>query len=326
MDKNVSKRLKRILGIAVPALVMLIAIIMVSVSFAWFSSDVKPAVQSFNLTTAKMFTLNFQSDGTSSARNINYKGQTAIDKNGRLVTDYNAREHAPRPDNVSVEQYLLDMPYYFITTIELDTENLPVVMSMALDIAKISKNDKVINSYDVGDEGSSPDDLPYVFTWYFKEHIENSQNYVGQIEGEEDNRRMDNSLPKEGEIWYTPYGKLTFGENGLISQVNGSPITNTSEVGGYSLLTNGVQNMQIQASETKYDFYIVFAPEKLFWSQFCAADREKKVNEIYSAIELEKIFGTSSTNRMYYSNTAYYGAKFEFGATIRIAEINGEPV
>lgn len=325
MDKNVSKRLKRILGIAVPALVMLIAIIMVSVSFAWFSSDVKPAVQSFNLTTAKMFTLNFQSDGTSSARNINYKGQTAIDKNGRLVTDYNGREYA-RPDKVEINQYLLDMPYYFITTIELDTEDLPVEMSMALDVAKISKNDKVINSYDVGEGGSSPDDLPYVFTWYFKEHVENSQNYVGNVEGEEDNRRMDNSLPKADEIWYTPYGKLKFGDNGLISQVNDTPVAGAAEEGGYSLLTNGVQNIGIKAKETKYDFHIVFAPEKLYWSQFCASDRKKKVDEIYSAAELEKIFGTSSTNRMYYSNTAYYGAKFEFGATIRIAEINGEPV
>ena len=55
-DKTV-KLIKRILGIAVPSLIILITVIMVSVSFAWFSSDVKPSVQTIKMTTAKAFTL-----------------------------------------------------------------------------------------------------------------------------------------------------------------------------------------------------------------------------------------------------------------------------
>lgn len=321
------KRLKRILGIAVPALAVLIAVIMVSVSFAWFSSEAKPAVQSVQLTTAKTFTLTFEADETSGARNINYKGQTAIDKNGRLVTDFNGREY-PRPDRVELNQYLLDMPYYFITTIQLDTENLPVTMSMSLDTAKISKNGEIKNSYDVGDKCFDPADLPYAFTWYFKEHVEDSKNYVGEVNGDEDNRRMDNKVPEDGEVWYTPYGKLTFGDNGLISKVNDVAVATSESEGAqaYSLLDGGYKEMSLTADSKKYDFYIVFAPEKLFFAQFCSADRLKTVTDIFTEQEREKIFGSASINRMYYSNTAYYGAKFEFGATIRISEIDGKPV
>lgn len=329
-DKTV-KFIKRILGIAVPSLIILITVIMVSVSFAWFSSDVKPSVQTIKMTTAKAFTLSFTAEENSSLRNINYKGQTAIDKNGRLVTDYNGSEY-PRPDKVELNQYLLDMPYYFITTIALDTENTQVTMSMLLDAAKISKNGSVLNSYDSGDGSFKPEDMPYAFTWYFKAHSDKSQNYTGTVNGDEDNRAMDNRLPSEGEEWYTPYGKLTFDASGLIAKVNDEPVNNapvSGEESGeerYSLLGGGLKEMLLTADNTQFDFYIVFAPQKLFWAQFCVADRALIAEDIYTGDELIKIYGASSNRQMYYSNMAYFGSKFEFGATLTVSSIDGNPV
>ena len=82
----------------------------------------------------------------------------------------------------------------------------------------------------------------------------------------------------------------------------------------------------LTADFTQFDFYIVFAPQELFWAQFCVADRALTADELYTQDEFVKIYGASSKHQMYYSNTAYFGSKFEFGATLRISSIDGNPV
>lgn len=324
------KLIKRLIGICVPALVIVITIIMASVSFAWFSNDMKPSVHTVLMTTQKAFILTFDSVNDSETRNINFKGQTAIDRNGRLVTDNNGRSY-PRPQNVDIKQYMLDAPYYFITTIALDTDSSSVDFEMILDAAKITSGNSVLNSYDSAEGGFSADDMPYAFTWYFKAHEDKSVNYIGAISADgEDMRTMDYKLPEEDEVWYTPYGKLTFDGNHLIKEVNGeavdnSPVTGDSDTAPrYSLLNGGLKDMTLRADAQSFDFYIVFAPQKLFWAQFCNADKGYKVGDIYSEDELIKIFGQSSSNQMYYSNMAYFGARFEFGATLKVKNIHGQ--
>ena len=318
-----AKFIKRIMGIAVPALVIVITIIMVSVSFAWFSNDVTPAVSTINLTVGKSFTILFNSDESEAdLRNINYKGQTAIDGNYRLVTDHNGRTHSSL-GGAGLEQYMLDAPYYFITTITLDTEGKDVDMNMALDAVKIVSGGSVLNSYsgEVGNtEGKlTPLDVPYAFTWYFTEHNGDTVNFKGNIVGDDDRRVMDNRMPKDGDVWYTPYGKLVFDANGMVASVNGTDIDNSAA--GYSALNEGLQDVKLNASMTEFDFYIVFAPQKLFWSQFFLADINNTVNDIYDGQEIQKIFGRNTDKQMYYSSIGYFGATFEFGATLYVSRV-----
>lgn len=324
MEKTGSKKAKLLLGAAVPLIAIIITLIMVGASFAWFANVSAPTVQTVRLNTQKAFILSFTADKEANERNINYKGQTAIGSDGKLVTEYNGQTGGLLGSRL--EQYMLDAPYYFITTVALDTENTVIDMNMTLDSAKITSGNTTIESYDIAAGSKYPQtDIPYVFTWYFKEHVETAdgdvKNYTGTLVSEDDDRRvMADYKPSGGEVWYTPYGQLTFGENGLVSKVNGE------DADGYSALAEGLRDVSIIAENKSFDFYIVFAPEKLFWSQFFAEDREKSVSDIYTSQEEQKrIFGSSSQNQMYYSNTRYYGTTFEFGAMITVTAMHSAP-
>lgn len=317
------KTLKRIIGIAVPALIMVITVIMVSVSFAWFTTGVNPTVQTIRLSVDKAFIISFTAESDSGTRNINFKGQTAIDRNGRLVTDSNGRVHSSL-GGAGLQQYMLDAPYYFITTIALDTDASDVDMNMVLDTAKITSGSTVLNSYNIGSGGFAAEDIPYAFTWYFKVNDAGSVNYKGTVVGDDDRRVMDYRLPADGEVWYTPYGKLEFDANHLVRSVNDVAVNNAADAGaqGWSILDEGIKDVLLRAENTKFDFYIVFAPQKLYWAQFCNADKDKTVSDIYSEEERVKIFGTSANNQMYYSSMGYFGATFEFGATMRVTAVH----
>ncbi len=318
----ISKKIKMLLSIVIPMLIVVVTIIMVSTSFAWFTQVNEATVQTIHMTSQEAFVLSFTSSGDSNERNINYKGQTAIMPTGgvgRLATEYNGRNGGLSGSNL--EQYLLDSPYYFITTIALDTDGTSVDMNMMLDYAKItgsSGND--INIYD-GEADAA--DIPYAFTWFFKEKPdgETVKNFEYKTPGDEESAVMASCVPQEGEVWYTPYGKLTFDSNRLASAVNGVSVGSD-----YSILADSaVKDVTLTAENKQFDFYIVFAPQKLFWSQFFAADRDKSLDEIYTTeAERKKIFGETSQNQMYYSNMTYFGAKFEFGALIKVTAIHGQ--
>lgn len=80
-----------------------------------------------------------------------------------------------------------------------------------------------------------------------------------------------------------------------------------------------------------YDFYIVFAPEKLFWMQYFVADRDlpykdivvddTPVSGIYTSTELTNYILAPSEDRMYYAATTYTGATFYFTAEIDVTNI-----
>ncbi len=318
----ISKKIKMLLSIAIPMLVVVVTTIMVSTSFAWFTQVNEATVQTIHMTSQEAFILSFTSSGDSNERNVNYKGQTAILPTGgvgRLATEYNGRKSGLSGSNL--EQYLLDSPYYFITTIALDTDSTSVDMNMVLDYAKItgsSGND--INVYD-GEADAA--DIPYVFTWFFKEKPagDTVNNFVYKTAGDDESRVMASYSPQAGDIWYTPYGKLSFDANKLAVAVNDVTVG-----GDYSMLADGaMKDVTLTADNRQFDFYIVFAPQKLFWSQFFAADRDKSLDEIYTTeAERKKIFGETSQNQMYYSNMTYFGAKFEFGALISVTAIHEE--
>lgn len=318
-----SKKMKLLLSVAIPMLVVVITIIAVSTTFAWFANVSVPTVQTIRLTTQKAFILQFTASDEDSSRNINYKGQEAIkavNGEGFLATEYNGARKGYSGSRL--EQFMLESPYYFITTIALDTENTEIKMNMVLDSVKITnKSDTVLNNFDDIAGVSPAADIPYAFTWYFKEHVEvggeEVKNFKEVVPGDEESRVMRDYKPTSGEVWYTPYGKLTFNENGYVSSVNDVAIGND-----YSALTTGLQDVNLIANNRSFDFYIVFAPEKLFWAQFFMADRDLSVQDIYNENEYSKIYGkTNASQMMFYSNMSYFSATFKFGAMINVTEI-----
>lgn len=312
-----SKRFKLITGIAIPVMVLVIAIVMVGASFAWFSSKIVTSVQSIQFSVEDAFILSFSSENDTGTRNINYKGQNAIDSNGRLRTEYNGKKYGGFGTSASLlEQYMIDSPYYFITTVKMDTVQSYVDIDMILDTAKILTGDRTLNSYDGGNGGFSVSDIPYAFTWYFKAHDAEKVNYIGDSV-QDGNSVMNYRLPANGEVWYTPYGTLTFDGEHMVKEANGIAVQSD-----YSILDEGLKSIsRLYADNADFDFYIVFAPQQLFWAQFCASDRDKTVSDLYDEDELIKVFGESSENQMYYSNTGYSGATFEFGAMINATAI-----
>ena len=133
--------------------------------------------------------------------------------------------------------------------------------------------------------------------------------------------------PHNNEVWYTPYGKLTFGENNLVALVNDDGSIDATSIRDVekrvidNFGTNGVGN----ATSQLFDFYIVFAPEKLFWMQFFSADRDKyTANDIYTTKDdIKKIF-ESLSNQMYYSHMDYSGSTFEFSAVLNVTNVHEE--
>ena len=140
--------------------------------------------------------------------------------------------------------------------------------------------------------------------------------------------------PQKNEVWYTPYGKLTFGDDNLVALVNDDNSIDATSIRDVekrvidNFGTNGVGNSTSQL----FDFYIVFAPEKLFWMQFFSADRDKyTANDIYTTTvngetikdDAKKIF-ESLSNQMYYSHMDYSGSTFEFSAVLNVTNVHEE--
>lgn len=338
-------RLKLVFGIAVPMLVIVVTMVMVGVSFAWFSNADKVTISEITFSTAESYSVDFAIDQNSGYfDNIAYAGQealTTIDGTGKLITPSTKSDDSMVQGNTA---------YYFVNTINLNTKGNSFDISMAFDYIRIYKptltdDDKKqldgnglvlgINKVTYGgiEENSNPiEKAPYVFTWMFKKHKDTATNYTS-AEGSE-SKSMKALAPTSGETWYTPYGALTFGENGYVAKVNDSNIDNT-----YSIKSADIQNITnfttgSDADSVKngqlYDFYIIFAPQKMFYMQFFSADDKAQygIQDIYTTTDdsgkivfdgavKTDICGTL-TNKMYYSDLQYSGVSFDFSALISV--------
>lgn len=360
-----TKTFKIIMSIMIPLLIVVTTVVMVGASFAWFSNADKVTITEITMSTAESYKINFTlQENNQLWDNMEYVGQTAFcdsgDYEGKLMTKAIAGENTVDISN---------RPYYFINTVALDTTGNTFDMNMAFDTAKIVKYKyqknpdgtikigedgkpvkdlveppEVKKTYGIGENPTPPSEISYAFTWFFKPHsgtqtqnYTSSQNSDGKVI-----QKLKQPDPQDGEVWYTPYGKLEFAEtseivNGAtvktlyVSKVNGESI-NANE---YSItaadtkkdITNFKTADQINSNETSqmFDFYIVFAPEKLFWMQYFKADVDKyKAAEIYNENgELQKIFGNLS-NQMFYSSRDYSGSTFEFSAVINVTGMREE--
>ena len=346
MQASKSKNFKIVMSIMIPLLIIVTTVVMVGASFAWFTNADKVTVTEITMSTADSYRIDFtrqplSGDGKLLFDNMQYVGQTAFCASGtnagKLMTKAVANGNAI---------YTSDRAYYFINTVALDTQGNTFDMSMAFDgvkivkykrnadgtIAKDENEENIVEKTNkiyaaTGSNVSPVSDIPFAFTWFFKAHGETDQD------DETQGQRLLQLEPQKNEVWYTPYGKLTFGDDNLVALVNDDNSIDATSIMDVekrvidNFGTNGVGN----ATSQLFDFYIVFAPEKLFWMQFFSADRDKyTANDIYKTTvngeikdDTKKIF-ESLSNQMYYSHMDYSGSTFEFSAVLNVTNVHEE--
>lgn len=359
MQASKSKNFKIVMSVMIPLLIIVTTVVMVGASFAWFTNADKVTVTEITMSTADSYRIDFtrqplSADGKLLFDNMQYVGQTAFCASGtnagKLMTKAVANGNAVDTS---------DRAYYFINTVALDTQGKTFDMSMAFDgvkivkykrnadgsIAKDENKENIVEKTNkiyaaTGSNVSPVSDIPFAFTWFFKAHGETDadgvvRNYeTYNIDAETQGQRLLQLKPLPNEVWYTPYGKLTFGDDNLVALVNDDNSIDATSIRNIDKRvidkfgTNGVGN----ATSQLFDFYIVFAPEKLFWMQFFSADRDKyTANDIYTTTvngetikdDTKKIF-ESLSNQMYYSHMDYSGSTFEFSAVLNVTNVYEE--
>ncbi|HAT83886.1 MAG TPA: hypothetical protein DCS37_03200 [Clostridiales bacterium] len=359
MQASKSKNFKIVMSVMIPLLIIVTTVVMVGASFAWFTNADKVTVAEITMSTADSYRIDFtrqplSTDGKLLFDNMQYVGQTAFCASGanagKLMTEAIAAGNAVDTS---------DRAYYFINTVALDTQGKTFDMSMAFDGVKIVKYkrnadgsiakdeneqnvvEKINKIYAATGSNVSPvSDIPFAFTWFFKAHGETDndgvvRNYeTYKIDDSTNAQRLLQLEPQKNEVWYTPYGKLTFGDDNLVARVNDDDSIDSASIKGVDKRiindfgTNGIGN----ATSQLFDFYIVFAPEKLFWMQFFSADRDKyTATDIYTTTvdgettndDTKKIFEELS-NQMYYSHMDYSGSTFEFSAVLNVTNVHEE--
>lgn len=326
-------KMKLVFGIAIPMLVIVVTMVMVGVSFAWFSNADKTTISEITFSTAESYSVEFGLDQTSGYYdNIAYAGQealTTIDGKGKLITS------SIKGDDSMVQG---NTAYHFVNTIKLNTSGNNFDITMAFDYIRIYKptltsegnkqldsngvvsgtNKAIYGGIEIG--SNSIEKAPYVFTWMFKKHAENTQatNYTS-AQGSE-SKSMKALAPASGETWYTPYGALTFDNNGeYVAKINGS----TENVNSIkSVEANNITNFATTGTDGElYDFYIIFAPQKMFYMQFFSDDKDNYgIEDVYPG-QKQTICGTL-TNKMFYSDLAYSGMSFDFSALISVEGVH----
>lgn len=301
-------KLKLAFGILIPVLVMVVTLTMLGVSFAWFSNSPDVYVESINLSIAEPYQIVFNA-GENSA-NHNYRGQTAIYTDGRLITS-----NGDWTDGIKQ-----DRAFCFAKLISLDTKGSTVDFELYIDNARIyssvNNSDGTTQDIDKNNYNDRQQEIQYVFTWFFKAHTGDKTTLPTNKANDKD---MIEYAPAANEEWYTPYGLLKFGENGKVAQVNGNNYT-----AGESIERANILNFTTDG-EALFDIFIVFAPEQLFWQQFFDGLDGKTAQTTYTDDEMSKMFGSYvQKKQMYYSGYEYLGSKFAFSATINVTNLHGD--
>lgn len=301
-----SPRLKLALAIAVPVLVMVVTVVMIGASFAWFTDSPDVYIDTISLSTAEAFSLNFTlSEGSE---NIMYRGQTAITPDGYLITRKWADSNAKTRD---------DKPYCFVKRVSISSNGKDADINLALDGADIYRTSATeggptttLNSY-----ATQLEKLPYAFTWFFCEAEADTtpKNYTG---ANVDNGTMIDYEPKSSDVWYTPYGRLEFDDNSVVTSVNGD----TTDL---TMTKRDILDFNTGAGAKDYDFYIVFAPEEIFFREFFKNLGGKTVDEVYATNTdaVSHMYG-SARKGMYYSGYEYMQSTFSFSALLNVVRFD----
>ncbi len=309
MEKKKSYK-KYFYGIFVPVLVMVVALSMAGISYAWFSDSVTAEISTIHLSTAEIFTLEFViGDGS----NV-YEGQKAIlgtskvnnqfpigADGGHLVTSQYATQKLGLEDGTNLYNlYMQDAPFGPYVSeqekgarlpLRLDTDGKTVELKVSISKVEVKKEGAdtlTINIPSVSGDGKNygVDDISLGFTWYLE----------------------------SGGKTYSPYGEV---DTAFKDKTLASGLDTTSNI-TLSATTAGLED-----GATNATFTMVFAPEKLYWAQYSDTDWEKSVSEVYTDYSNENgAFKEKLTDINKYSAIAYAGATFKFDIQIEVVSIS----
>lgn len=321
--KRKSLTIKTVFGIGIPLLIMVVTIVMVGASFAWFSDSVEVNISTITLETERAYTVDFSIGNSDLWSNTPYAGQTAIAKDGEIISKTKA---SLSPGNAS------NIAFSFVNVIALDTLGKDIDFSMSFSGAKVYRTETTEggqNEIVKRDYKNDVENISYGFTWMFRKHTSGVANFVKQNGKDKYVAPTPSSTQDEKEVWYTPYGALTFDEDGYVCKVNGIDIDET-----FGIADAERKIASFNANNQLYDFYVIFAPEELYWSQFFKGDLaynnttgkyEDKytIDTLYVQNGVDKSLITGDyNNQMYYSGMDYQGATFEFSAIINVLKLD----
>jgi hypothetical protein len=175
-------------------------------------------------------------------------------------------------------------------------------------------DDYATKTLDTGAVRGAASEIPYGFTWFIE------------------------AVPSLGggtKYVYAPYGdgnsasaQLVNSYVNLVSDVSVWELSLPSTLVWSEATNRGIQNF---ATASGYDYYFcfVFAPEKLYWSQFADQtktdgtnyDRNVNISEVYTAAEIENI-AADYEGGVFYSASSYTGCSFYFTANIVVSEVH----
>lgn len=290
----------------VPVLVLVVTMSIMGVTFAWFNDADETTIATIDLSVSKTFEMTFEiATNTLDDERYIYKGETAYDSNGLLVTDVHAREELGlEADTDSYNWYILDKAFVAPFNVKLDTgtyyttENgidyrhgFKVDFNCIIESVHIYNPENPAIEITLPTDNGTPDktsdditveDIKMGFTWYIN----------------------------KGNQWYTPYGEITAttptDKNTTIPSID----TNNWQV--------PISTKEFSAIDEMYTFNIVFAPEVLFWKQYgSTTDYMETAKDIYGADFLSDKW--NAINR--YSLLMYSGSTYSFTVLLTVENI-----
>ncbi len=322
-DKIGASVIKKTAIVVVPLLVLIFTVVVVGMTYAWFSNSSSAVeIATINLSTEPVYTIEFT---LTAAASEPYNGQTGVlaarpTTNGvfnaeaeayhgkHLVTSNWANvliadENCPAFNDT---KYLMDGPFEFYADMAIVTGEEPIDMRISITSVTIEFRTTDIYGNPIPDpsyteqtlqlpnnDGGAVDDIACGFTWYMVQSSGTGANRV-----------------------YSPYG---------VASGSGENIVYTNYRAGINSTWSAIPELHditgFDASGETFRFYLVFAPEKLFWYQYSTytnasindGDEAWKWNmaDVYDATELNK-YGWSYLN---YTSQTYAGATFKFTVT-----------
>lgn len=283
--KKFNKKLA--LTITIPALIMVVIMGVVGVSFAWFTDSVTAEIATINLSVAEVFVMEFV---LSQDTQINTTSQQPYIYSGQIGYDYATGMLITNPDDN-------DKAFVAPFDLRLDTGGYSVSFNCSIVAVNIDNNSGADNpqaiKIDEDSTGLTIADIPLGFTWY--------------ISG--DNK------------WYTPYGTLNL--------VSGQGVPGNESLPGADqfgkFLPAKVSNSGFVAKANaddpnsyNYTFNIVFAPELLYWQQYCVGD-PVSATELYGYSNVDGGFKSPKWNALNkYSSQVYSGYTYKFVVLLEV--------
>lgn len=320
MASEKTLKTKKLLGVIIPVIVLVITITVVGISYAWFSDSVEARIEPISLATTDVFTLEF---AISEETGKTYFGQTVFDDDSLMITPSRG---ANIIDADARHKYLQDYAYMYRTeALLLTTDEKSVDFEINFSKVLIYQPEEIdedtleviSEEYTIKDfkntDGSSAD-IPYGFTWFMTATKDSTT------------------------IVYTPYGKadgspetdFVVSELDVAGAVKPFQLTKTTD-----WATTPVKRPItgfIADKDTVYQLYIVFAPEQLYWMQFSAPDKSKTAATIYSqmlpngyTVFEDKVTINDYRDMIYYATPEYVGASFEFAVTFSVLNVYPKP-